>query len=467
MKRQHPDKQAYALFHDATLALSHVEQNGIKVDEGYLNSTIERVQGEVKTLQRELKSDPVFTKTWMRRFGDKTKLSAQDQLGKVFFEELGFERAPIVEKKSKKTDSESMAEAVFADVDHPFVKKWFRWKRYKDKVLSTYLYNIRRETIHGRCHPHYNLNLAISYRSTSDNFNFQNIPKRDPEIADLIRRCFVAINHFGEIDYSQAEVRGAAVYSEDGNLIKYINDKSKDMHYDTAGDLFFLKREQISKAIRHIAKNMFVFPEFYGATWFQQALMIWHEIDRRQVKLERTDVLLTKWLRQHGIKELGSVDPKEEPVKGTFAHHVKNVERIMWDKRFRQYRDWKVKWYNEYCKRGSFKAKTGFVYEGFMKKNEVLSYAIQGTAFHWMLWSLVQIHRWLRKNNMKTRLIGQIHDSIEADIHPKEKDDFIEKCHQVMTQDIHKHWDWIIVPLEVEAEISPIGGSWAEVAKQE
>ena len=181
--------------------------------------------------------------------------------------------------------------------------------------------------------------------------------------------------------------------------------------------------------------------------------------------------IVRPWCEKNGLtcnaKELGSVDPKEEPVKGTFAHHVKNVERIMWDKRFRQYRDWKVKWYNEYCKRGSFKAKTGFVYEGFMKKNEVLSYAIQGTAFHWMLWSLVQIHRWLRKNNMKTRLIGQIHDSIEADIHPKEKDDFIEKCHQVMTQDIHKHWDWIIVPLEVEAEISPIGGSWAEVAKQE
>ena len=61
---------------------------------------------------------------------------------------------------------------------------------------------------------------------------------------------------------------------------------------------------------------------------------------------------------------------------------------------------------------------------------------------------------------MKTKLVGQIHDSLILDIPPKEIQNILEICHKVMTRDLPKHWDWICVPLEVEAEVSPINKSW-------
>ena len=61
---------------------------------------------------------------------------------------------------------------------------------------------------------------------------------------------------------------------------------------------------------------------------------------------------------------------------------------------------------------------------------------------------------------MRSLIIGQIHDSIVSDVHVNELDDFLEKCKTIMTQDVRRAWSWIIVPLGVEAEVSPVGGTW-------
>ena len=66
---------------------------------------------------------------------------------------------------------------------------------------------------------------------------------------------------------------------------------------------------------------------------------------------------------------------------------------------------------------------------------------------------------------MKTLIIGQIHDSIVSDIYIKELKDYLEICNQVMTVDLLKHWPFIIVPIEVESEISPPGKTWYEKTK--
>jgi DNA polymerase I-like protein with 3'-5' exonuclease and polymerase domains len=66
---------------------------------------------------------------------------------------------------------------------------------------------------------------------------------------------------------------------------------------------------------------------------------------------------------------------------------------------------------------------------------------------------------------MKTIIIGQIHDSIIADVYKGELKDYLHMSKKVMTEDIRKHWKWINVPLEIEAEVCDIDQSWNEKKK--
>ena len=68
---------------------------------------------------------------------------------------------------------------------------------------------------------------------------------------------------------------------------------------------------------------------------------------------------------------------------------------------------------------------------------------------------------------MKSLIIGQIHDSIIMDIDPREREAVINIVRDIMTIQLRRHWDWIIVPIDIEAELSPVDGSWAEKEKVE
>ncbi|KKL05637.1 hypothetical protein LCGC14_2604030, partial [marine sediment metagenome] len=71
-----------------------------------------------------------------------------------------------------------------------------------------------------------------------------------------------------EVDYSGLEVRIAACYHQDPNMLKYINNPASDMHGDMAKQIFKLPKLDKAitehKVLRDAAKNGFVFPEFYG-----------------------------------------------------------------------------------------------------------------------------------------------------------------------------------------------------------
>ena len=109
------------------------------------------------------------------------------------------------------------------------------------------------------------------------------------------------------------------------------------------------------------------------------------------------------------------------------------------------------------------KTKTGFICQGFMKTNEIINYPVQGSAFHCLLWALIRLVLLeLPKRKMKTLIVGQIHDSIVADVPDNEIQEFLSLANYVMTKMIRKAFKWLIVPLEIEAEVSPIDGSWAE-----
>lgn len=439
------------------IALSEVEANGIRIDTKYLKKTRKKLQNERRQLLEEMREDDIY-KVWRRRYGAKTNLGAGEQLANILFVEMGMGKTKLNLRTMKlKRDSDTLSK-----IDHPFVRKWQRAEKLR-KCDSTFLGGIQNETCgDGLLHPVFNLHIPITYRSSSDSPNFQNFPVRDPEIGKLVRESFISRkNHqLVEVDYGAVEVRVAACYNEDPALIEYIKDPTKDMHRDMAAQCFMLKPKQVSKHARYSGKNMFVFPQFYGDFYAQNAFAMWNYIEEAKICVEGTEKSLYKHLKKQGIKKLGKCDPESQPVKGTFEHHIQQVERDFWGRRFKVYAKWKDRWWREYQKKGWAESFTGFRFSGVYRRNEIINYPIQGAAFHCLLWSLIELQKELRRRKMKTVIVGQIHDSIIADVHKDELEDYLALAKEISTKQIRKVWKWIIVPLEVEAEVSPLGGSW-------
>lgn len=375
-----------------------------------------------------------------------------------------------------KTDEEALSK-----VDIPFVKKYIALEKLR-KARGTNLKGIQKETVNGFLHSIFELNTARTYRSSSSHPNFQNFPVRDPKIAKLIRRCFIPREggRLVEIDYGGIEVKVAACYHKDPVMLEYINDPTKDMHRDMAAQCFKCEPGQVDKSVRYCGKNMFVFPQFYGAFWRECAESLWDAIDRMQLELP-DGTPMRKHLARKGITDLGQAISHYEDSRGTsttkqgsgpgriearsgFYKHISNIETDFWENRFKQYDKWRKEWYQDYLEKGYFDTITGFQIAGVYKRNEVINYPVQGSAFHCLLWSLIRLVKLIRKYKMKTKIVGQIHDSLLLDVPTKELHTILEMCKDVMTQQIRKAWPWIIVPLEVEVEVTPVNGSWFDKA---
>jgi len=448
--------KGYQLLHNGTIALSQVEANGIRVDTNYLNRAINHTKQQIEKITIKMKQDRMF-KLWQKKYGTKTNMGSRNQLGTILFSIMKYPCEAHTDSGRPKTD-----ETALGKVNLPFVRNFLKLERLK-KTNSTYLQGILRETTNGFLHPFFNLNFARTYRSSSDHPNFQNMPIRNPQTAKLVRRAFISRpgHQIVETDYNGAEIRCAVCYHKDPRMISYIKDGKKDLHRDMAGQCFYLPKNQITKDVRFCGKNMFVFPQFYGDYYLRCAENLWKAIG--QMKLKRKDGIdLYQHLKNKGIYKLGKCNPKESPVAGTFEHHLQKVEDMFWNDWFKVYQQWKEKWYTDYVNRGYFDTLTGFRIEGFYNRKEVINYPVQGSAFHWLLWSLIRIQKLLKKYKMKTLIIGQIHDSIVADVFKKELKTYLEIVNQVMTIDIRKHWKWIIVPLSIENEASPVNGNWYE-----
>jgi DNA polymerase-1 len=457
-------KDAVELFLQGTLALSKVESNGILIDQSYLKRTLYKTAKEIKQLETELREDQIFT-IWKKRFGSKQQLGSHQQLEVVIFDELGHKRTGRVTTKGQNKADQS----AFEFVDIPFVKKYFKCEKLK-KARGTYLLGIEREMVNGRIHPFSNLHIAVSLRSSMDRPSFQNFPIRDPLQAELIRRCVIAPKGYrvGEVDISGNEVRWSAVYHGDPKMIQYITDPTTDMHRDMAMECYLLDKHEVSKMTRYVAKNRFVFPQFYGSWWYECAKSMWEAIDLYSLKTEKGEISLRKHLKKKGIKALGEpkgmvgkkISGRLETEKGTFMEHLRLVQEAFWGERFKVYAQWKIDWWEKFCERGWFRYKTGFIGSGLLDRKQTCNYPVQGSAFHGELWSMIQLQNWLEKKKMKTKIIAQIHDSIIMYLHHSEIDDVLAKAKEIMTKKLLEHWTYINVPFEIEAEVAPKGGSW-------
>ena len=470
--------EALQLFFDGQIALTKVEAAGMRIDVPYLERAIQDADNEIKSLTADLEKGKVW-RLWRKEFGDKAKLDSPVQLATILFDRLGYQAGRETSSSEEGRRRYSTDEESLSRIDDPFVKDFLRIKGLK-KFRSTYLDGIKREIVGDRIHPSFNLNTVTSYRSSSNLPNVQNQINRDPEHAEKLRRCFIPSpgNWLVEIDYSAVEVRVSACYNRDPNLIEYINDPTKDMHRDMAMQIYRIKRwedvpEGARKAVRYAAKNQFVFPQFYGSVWFQCAPPLWEASGKQEGP---GGVPMREHLKAQSIRSLGNCEPRGELERNTFAHHVREVEQDFWGRRFGAYARWKKGWHEAYLRDGGFSTLTGFRHDGFFSRNEVLNLPVQGSAFHCLLWSLIQLQRWLDRHKMRCRIINEVHDSLLLDCPKDELQDVLHAAVDIMTRRLRKAWDWIIVPLEVEVECSrenwwakrqwtEQGGTWKEKVK--
>jgi len=460
LKKVHTIRQAgYQLLHQGMRELAIVERNGIRIDTDRMAQTKATLAKEITALQVEMKGDEVW-KLWRRRFGQRTNLTSRDQMATILFDEMGYEPSSETGGGKAKMDEESLQK-----IDIPFVNNWTRHARY-EKTLGTFLKGIEKEVVNGRLHPSFNLHTARTYRSSSDSPNFQNFPVRDKEIAELIRNLFIASKGcvLVENDFKGIEVSMSACYHKDPVFTSYITTPGKDMHRDMAAQLYCLDPKDVCKDARYGAKNKFVFPQFYGDYYVACARQLWEWMEKGKLK-GPDGKSLKRHLKRHGILRRGDCDPDSKPQDETFEKHVKSVEDDFWNNRFMVYGKWRKEWFAQYLDKGYFDLLTGFRVYGSFGRNAVTNYPVQGSAFHCLLWTLIQVNRKLRKYKMKSKVVGQIHDSLIGDINIKELRDYLEIVEETTSVELRKHWPWITVPMVIEYEIAPKGGTWFE--KQE
>lgn len=457
----HPKtEEAYNLLHDGVLALARAERQGMRIDIEYATSKREHLTRKINRIEQKFRNSK-FYYHWQKTRGNRAvNINSDHQLRHFLYtSRTGLNLQPT---KTTVTGQGATDEEALSQLDIPELNTLIQLRKLR-QLRDTYLASFTREAVRGYIHPVFNLHLARTYRSSSDHPNFQNIPSRNNEAMQLIRRALYPRpgHQLLEIDFSNLEVRIAACYHEDPTMIRYIKNPASDMHSDMAEQIFGIKVDRTRpghNTLRAAAKNGFVFPQFYGDYYKNCAMYLaqkWGQLPAKRWTdssgITVDDTKLGTILRKKGIRSLDA-----------FIQHIKDIEHNFWQKRFPIYAAWKERWWTGYQRHGYIDMKTGFRCSGLMSRNDCINYPIQGTAFHCLLWSFIQLDRMMQQEKWDTRLVGQIHDSVILDVHPNELNNVATHARTITTQLLPQTWQWINVPLDIDAELSDVDCSWAE-----
>jgi DNA polymerase-1 len=410
---------------------------------------------------RKLKESS-FYKKWEKALGKEPNPNSTVQLGDYLYGTLKRKPPKLTDSGRGSVDKESLQALNIPALDYILEGK-------KLKKIRDYLEGFEREQVNGWLHPNFNLHLVTTFRSSSDKPNFQNIPKRDKQAMEITRRALYPRqgHQLLEVDYGALEVRIAACYHKDPTMVKYLKE-GFDLHTDMTKQIFKINEYDSSipghTHLRGAVKNGFVFPEFYGDYWRNCAEYMacnWGELPSGR-----------KWKAGDGVQVYDKISLADHfsskleinNLKG-FEEHVKKIEEDFWGRRFKVYARWKEIWWRQYQKNGYVDMLTGFRCQGVMSRNDAINYPVQGAAFHCLLWSFIELDKFLRWNGYQSRIIGQIHDAIVLDVYPPELEELVQVIKNITTVQLPQIWEWIIVPLEVDFEICDVDASWADKKK--
>ena len=222
--------------------LYKMEKKGMLIDREYFAKLREEYTVEIKELEQEI---------WQLA-GVEFNLNSPIQLSDVLFNNLQLPTKGI--KKTTRGFSTGAKELDKLQTLHPIIPKIIKY-RETAKLLSTYIIpmpDLADES--GRIHTTFTQNVTATGRLSSKDPNLQNIPVRTEE-GKKIRTGFIAPD--GKVlvsaDYSQFELRLAAVLSNDKNLIDDFNNDI-DIHTKTASEAFNVPMDKVTKLQRRAAK---------------------------------------------------------------------------------------------------------------------------------------------------------------------------------------------------------------------
>jgi DNA polymerase-1 len=239
-----------------------------------------------------------------------------------------------------------------------------------------------------KIHTHFQPSNAATGRLSSDNPNLQNIPVRT-ENGRKLRKGFIPSP--GRVllsaDYSQVELRLLAHFSQDKNMLDaFQNDR--DIHRQTASEVFDVPLDQVSKEMRNSAKAI-NFGLMYGQTSFglSQAL----HISQGEAKKYITNY----FQKFHSVKSY--LDGLKEKAEETgYAETLFGRRRNLPD----------IKSTNRQIKA--------------MAERVAINSPIQGTAADIIKLAMINIQRLLSERKLKSKMILQVHDELIFDVVPEE-----------------------------------------------
>jgi DNA polymerase-1 len=223
--------------------LKQMKETGITLDVPYLKTLSQKLHTELSSLEKSIYAHA----------GQEFNINSPKQLGEILFD--GLELKPKNAKKTaggQRSTKESELEKL--KDEHPIIADLLRYRELQ-KLVSTYIDNLPDMVGEdGRIHSTLIQTGAATGRMASKDPNLQNIPARTQE-GRAIRKAFVA----GEgcklvaIDYSQIELRIAAILSGDPNLIDIFK-RGEDVHKGVALRVFGVNGEDVTENMRRQAK---------------------------------------------------------------------------------------------------------------------------------------------------------------------------------------------------------------------
>ena len=419
--KQHFDQELAAaengkLFHDVELPLVEVltamEQEGINLNTTFLKNLESELAVDINRLEKDI----------FAQAGEEFNLASPKQLGPILFEKL-----KLVDKPKKtKTGQYSTAEDVLSYLakDHKIVADILEWRSI-NKLQSTYVKALPEEINPRtrRVHTVYNQAVAATGRLSSNQPNLQNIPIRT-ERGQQVRKAFIPRdeNHvLLAADYSQIELRIIAALSQDPAMVEAFQ-KGEDIHAATAAKVFGVALENVTREQRSNAKTV-NFGIVYGVSAF--GLSQQTNLNRSEAK----ELIDAYYLTYPKLKAY-----MNEQVD--FARENGFVETVLGRRRY-------LKDINS----------QNAVVRGAAERNAVNA-PIQGSAADIIKLAMIKIHRRMKSEDWKSKMLLQVHDELVFDV-PKVEVDALTK----MVKEEMENAFTLEVPLVVDVGI---GENWLE-----
>ena len=392
--------------------LADVEHAGVRIDSNTMNEYSAELQGYVQELETQI----------FKEAGEEFNIGSPKQLGEVLFDKMQVGRGTI---KKTKTGQYATGEEVLSQLagDYPIAGLILEYRQLS-KLRSTYVEALPQLVCtDGRVHTSFNQAVTATGRLSSTNPNLQNIPIRT-EKGREIRKAFVPRddNHLLlAADYSQVELRIMADFSGDATMIEAFR-LGQDVHRSTASKVFRVPLDEVDGEMRRKAKTV-NFGIIYGISAFGLAQRI--GISRK----EATDIIDTYFQEFPSVKQF-----MDDSINR--ARELEYAETLL--KRRRYLRDINSR---------------NATLRGYTERNAINA-PIQGTAADIIKKAMINIHDWLEKERLGTKMILQVHDELVFDAVKEEVDYITPKIRELMTTALLLPHG---VPLEVEVGT---GSNW-------